>query len=310
MNRPQNSPLTIAAKAALFAALIASALPAQANAFEPAPAAPLRRAPSLAAPNSTAGTAVRAVLDAFGGALDAPPVGSLDAPTPVAGAKQETGPGKPEDDLSQPLKIVLILTVLALAPAILMTATSFTRILIVLSFVRRALSVPELPPNQVLVGLSLFLTCVVMQPVITEVHEQAVAPYMAETISAKVAAERSADALKKFLLDHVRDEDARLFLELTETETPETRAELPLTVLVPAFALSELRTAFQMGFLVYLPFLILDLVVSSILLSMGMFMLPPVVISTPFKVLLFILTDGWGLVVASVVRSFQHGGSS
>ncbi len=310
MNRPDRSRPGLAARIALTASLLVAAASAQGSAFEASSPADDRRAPATAAPNATAGAAVRAVLDAFGGALDAPLDGSAEQAVPSAGPKSETGPGKPEDDLAQPFKIILILTVLALAPAILMTATSFTRILIVLSFVRRALSVPELPPNQVLVGLSLFLTCVVMHPVITEVHEQAVAPYMAETISVRVAAERSADALKKFLLDHVRDEDARLFLELTETETPETRAELPLTVLVPAFALSELRTAFQMGFLVYLPFLILDLVVSSILLSMGMFMLPPVVISTPFKVLLFILTDGWGLVVVSVVRSFQNGGSS
>jgi flagellar biosynthesis protein FliP len=211
------------------------------------------------------------------------------------------------DDLAQPLKVVLVLTVLALAPAILMTATSFTRILIVLSFVRRALSVPELPPNQVLIGLSLFLTCVVMHPVISEVHEKAATPYLENQITLRVAGERAAESLKKFLLDHVRPEDARLFLELTESETPETREQTPLIVLVPAFALSELRTAFQMGFLVYLPFLILDLVVSSILLSMGMFMLPPVVISTPFKILLFILTDGWELVVRSVVRSFEGG---
>ncbi len=310
MNRPDRSRPGLAARIALTASLLVAAASAQGSAFEASSPADDRRAPATAAPNATAGAAVRAVLDAFGGALDAPLDGSADQAVPSAGPKSENSPGKPEDDLAQPFKIILILTVLALAPAILMTATSFTRILIVLSFVRRALSVPELPPNQVLVGLSLFLTCVVMHPVITEVHEQAVAPYMAETISVRVAAERSADALKKFLLDHVRDEDARLFLELTETETPETRAELPLTVLVPAFALSELRTAFQMGFLVYLPFLILDLVVSSILLSMGMFMLPPVVISTPFKVLLFILTDGWGLVVVSVVRSFQNGGSS
>ena len=264
-------------------------------------------APTAAAQlDGVAAAAVAAADAASKDLMDATP-DSVAAPAshPAAGEKS----GGLEDDLSQPLKVVLVLTVLAVAPAILMTATSFTRILIVLSFVRRALSVPELPPNQVLIGLSLFLTCVVMRPVMDEVYEQALNPYLSEQISLKVAADRASVALKKFLLDHVRDEDVRLFLELTETEAPETRAEVPLTVLVPAFAMSELRTAFQMGFLVYLPFLILDLVVSSILLSMGMFMLPPVVISTPFKILLFILTDGWELVAASIVRSFQRGGA-
>jgi flagellar biosynthetic protein FliP len=264
-------------------------------------------APTAAAQlDGVAAAAVAAADAASKDLMDATP-DSVAAPAsrPAAGEKS----GGLEDDLSQPLKVVLVLTVLAVAPAILMTATSFTRILIVLSFVRRAISVPELPPNQVLIGLSLFLTCVVMRPVMDEVYEQALNPYLAEEIPLKVAADRASVALKKFLLDHVRDEDVRLFLELTETEAPETRAEVPLTVLVPAFAMSELRTAFQMGFLVYLPFLILDLVVSSILLSMGMFMLPPVVISTPFKILLFILTDGWELVTASIVRSFQRGGA-
>lgn len=264
-------------------------------------------APTAAAQlDGVAAAAVAAADAAAKDLMDATP-DSVAAPASRP-AGTETPP-KPDDDLSQPLKVVLVLTVLAVAPAILMTATSFTRILIVLSFVRRAISVPELPPNQVLIGLSLFLTCVVMRPVMDEVYEQALNPYLAEEIPLKVAADRASVALKKFLLDHVRDEDVRLFLELTETEAPETRAEVPLTVLVPAFAMSELRTAFQMGFLVYLPFLILDLVVSSILLSMGMFMLPPVVISTPFKILLFILTDGWELVTASIVRSFQRGGA-
>jgi flagellar biosynthetic protein FliP len=209
------------------------------------------------------------------------------------------------EGLSGPVQIVLVLTVLALAPAILMTATSFTRILIVLSFIRRALSVPELPPNQVLVGISLFLTLLVMKPVITDVNDHALQPYLKKTITLTEAGKVGGDVLSKFLLKQSREEDVRLFVELTHEEMPESPEKVPLTVLIPAFALSELRTAFQMGFLIYLPFLILDLVISSVLLSMGMFMLPPVIISTPFKILLFVLVDGWDLVVKSLVESFR-----
>ncbi len=209
------------------------------------------------------------------------------------------------NDISGPLKVVLVLTVLALAPAILMTATSFTRILIVLSFVRRGLSIPELPPNQILIGLALFLSLIVMRPVIQDVNTNAVQPYLANQITLTQAADAGSHSISEFLLQHARDEDIHLFLDLSKAETPATAEDVPLTILIPAFALSELRTAFQMGFLVYLPFLILDLVVSSILLSMGMFMLPPVIISTPFKILLFVLVDGWDLVIRSLVQSFH-----
>ena len=232
----------------------------------------------------------------------------LDAPlTSVDAGSKPTSSGivlPKEEELSQPVKVVLILTVLALAPALLMTITSFTRILIVLSFVRRALSIPELPPNPVLIGLSIFLTVVVMRPVLTEIQSESLDPYLAGTISLKQAADKAAVPLSTFLRTHARDEDIKLFVDLSNDELPEKAEDLSLTVLIPAFALSELRTAFQMGFLIYLPFLILDLVTASILLSMGMFMLPPVVISTPFKILLFILVDGWDLVVRSLVNSF------
>lgn len=210
-----------------------------------------------------------------------------------------------EEDLSQPVKVVLILTILALAPALLMTVTAFTRILIVLSFVRRALSIPELPPNPVLIGLSIFLTVVVMKPVLSEVQTKSLEPYLDGRISLRQAADNAAEPLATFLRTHTRDEDIRLFVDLSNDELPEKAEDLGLTVLIPAFALSELRTAFQMGFLIYLPFLILDLVTASILLSMGMFMLPPVVVSTPFKILLFVLVDGWDLVVRSLVNSFS-----
>lgn len=209
------------------------------------------------------------------------------------------------DDLSGPVKIVLILTLLTLLPAILMTVTSFTRIVVVLGFVRRALAVQEIPPNQVVVGLSLFLTVLIMHPVISAVNEEALQPFLAEEITLGEAADLAGGELSSFLLHQTRDEDLIAMLDLTRTEKPERPEGVPLHVLVPAFALSELRTAFQMGFLVYLPFLIVDMVVASVLLSMGMFMLPPVIISTPFKILLFILVDGWDMVVMSVVKSFN-----
>ena len=209
------------------------------------------------------------------------------------------------DDLSPPVQIALVLTLLALAPALLMTVTCFTRIIIVLSFVRRALSVPELPPNQVLLGISFFLTLVIMNPVIQAVNDKALQPYLAKEMKLSVATDLAGNELAQFLSAQTRDEDLLMMVELTQTPVPETANDLPLRILIPAYALSELRTAFQMGFLVYLPFLIVDLVVASVLLSMGMFMLPPVIISTPFKILLFVLVDGWDLVVRSLFVSFQ-----
>jgi flagellar biosynthetic protein FliP len=209
------------------------------------------------------------------------------------------------EDLSSPMKIVLIFTALTVLPAIVMTVTSFTRIIIVLGFVRRALSVQEMPPNQVLIGLSIFLSFVIMHPVLSEVNEQALQPYLAETMSLADAAEKASRSLATFLHGQTNEKDVMLMVDITHTEKPERAEDLPLHLLIPAFALSELRTAFQMGFLVYLPFLIVDLVVASVLLSMGMFMLPPVIISTPFKILLFVLVDGWDLVVRALVQSFQ-----
>ena len=201
------------------------------------------------------------------------------------------------------IEIALILTLLSLAPAILLSVTAFTRIIIVLSFVRRALSVQELPPNQVLLGLALFLTLFVMAPVLEDVNETAVQPYLQGELTLNVAGERAAKPLRSFLLAHTREDDLRLFAEVSRIEEIRTPEETPLTIAIPAFVLSELKTAFQMGFLLFLPFLVIDFVVSSILLSMGMFMLPPIVISTPFKILLFVLVDGWNLVVTSLIRS-------
>jgi flagellar biosynthetic protein FliP len=218
--------------------------------------------------------------------------------------------------LSTAVEIALLLTILSLLPAVLITVTSFTRIVIVLSFVRRALSINELPPNPVLIGLALFLTLFVMEPVATDVYEDAWQPYQEGQLSSSEAANAAWSCMAGFLVNNTRQNELELFAELAQEDVvlaaddagvlPEPK-DLPISVVVPAFVLSELKTAFQMGFLLFLPFLVIDLVVSSILLSMGMFMLPPVMISTPVKILVFVLVDGWHLVCESVVTSFVGG---
>ncbi|MEZ5979740.1 MAG: flagellar type III secretion system pore protein FliP [Planctomycetota bacterium] len=218
-------------------------------------------------------------------------------------AAQGAGEEAPEGRLSSALEIVLLLTALSLLPAALISVTSFTRIVIVLSFVRRSLSTNELPPNPVLIGLALFLTTFVMRPVFTAMYEQAYVPYDAGEMSFEEATDVAWGQLSGFLVANTREAEISLFRDLSGDTSPEGDA-IPFTVIVPAFVLSELKTAFQMGFLLFLPFLVIDLVVSSVLLSMGMFMLPPVTISTPFKILLFVLVDGWSLVCESLVSSF------
>lgn len=207
------------------------------------------------------------------------------------------------------VEIVLLVTVLALAPAILVMVTSFTRIVIVLSFLRRALSTQELPPNQVIVGLSLVLTFLVMSPTFAAVKRDAIDPYLAErnAITQREAIERGVGHLRAFMFKQVRAQDVALFMELTKRPRKAegwTQADIPSEVLVSAFVIGELRRAFVMGFALFLPFLVIDMVVASLLVSMGMFMLPPVLVSLPFKILLFVLVDGWALVVGSLLRSF------
>lgn len=202
------------------------------------------------------------------------------------------------------IKLVLILTVLTLAPAILIMMTGFTRIIIVLSFLRQALGVQQMPPNQLLVGLALFLTFFIMGPAFTEINSQGVQPYLAGKIDQDQAIEKSLAPLRKFMFSQTRDQDLGLFIRLSKIEKPKTRADVPTMVLVPAFVISELKTAFQIGFIIFLPFLVIDIVASSVLMAMGMMMLPPVVISLPFKILLFVLVDGWGLIIGSMVKSF------
>ena len=211
----------------------------------------------------------------------------------------------PATSASTPVQLLVLLTLLAVLPGVLLAVTGFTRILIVLGFVRNALGTPTMPPNQILIGIAFFLTLFVMAPTLRVVENVAVKPYLAHRLTEKQAIERGLEPLRAFMFKQTRDSDLALFVRLAHEKRPRTRADVPTHVLVPAFVISELRTAFQIGFLIYLPFLIIDMVVASTLMSMGMMMLPPVLISLPFKVLLFVLVDGWHLVVQSLVGSFH-----
>jgi flagellar biosynthetic protein FliP len=202
------------------------------------------------------------------------------------------------------IRLILIMTVLTLAPAILIMMTSFTRIVIVFSFLRQAVGMPQLPPNQILIGLSLFLTLFIMGPAFKEINEKGLQPYMSGSMPQDQAITASLSPLRKFMFDQTRESDLSLFVRLAKIESPKTRADVPTIVLIPSFILSELKTAFQIGFIIFLPFLVIDVVSSSVLMAMGMMMLPPVVISLPLKVMLFVLVDGWGLLVGSMVKSF------
>lgn len=207
-------------------------------------------------------------------------------------------------ELVSVLRIMMMLTVLSLAPAILIMMTSFTRIIVVLSFIRQALGTQQMPPNQLLVGLALFLSFFVMAPTWKAISSQAVEPYLNERINQSVAYDRAEAPLREFMFAQTREKDLELFLSLSKEQKPKNRAGVPTYVLIPAFVISELKTAFQIGFMLYMPFLVLDMVVASVLMAMGMMMLPPVVVSLPFKLLLFVLVDGWELVVGSLVKSF------
>jgi flagellar biosynthesis protein FliP len=206
--------------------------------------------------------------------------------------------------ISAPLPIILLLTLISFLPAILVTMTSFTRIAIVFHFLRQALGTQEMPGNQVLVGLALFLTIFIMAPVGARINELAVTPVMNGEITVNEGIQRGAPPLREFMLKQTRENDLKLFLELSKAPKPKSKDDLSMTVVVPAYVISELKTGFQMGFFLFVPFLLIDLVVSTTLLSMGMLQLPPAMISLPFKVLLFVMIDGWNLVVGSIVRSF------
>lgn len=209
-----------------------------------------------------------------------------------------------EGGLSANIKILIFLTIISLAPSILIMLTSFTRIIIVLYFTRNALNTQTAPPNQVLVGLSLFLTLFIMGPIFTQINETAIKPLDAGQITQEQAIEIGLKPLREFMFEQTQTKDIQLFLDIAQITDIETQDDIPITVLIPSFVISELRSAFIMGFLIYIPFIIIDMVVASTLMSMGMMMLPPTTISMPFKILLFILADGWNLIIGNLVKTF------
>lgn len=221
-------------------------------------------------------------------------------PTLQIGVGATNEPGQ----VSIAIQVLLLLTVLALAPSILILMTSFTRLVIVFHFLRQAVGTQTMPPNQVLVGLSLFLTFFIMYPVFNRINEDAFQPYVAQTIGQEEAFNRALAPLREFMFKQTHEDDLAMFISMAKVERPQTFADIPTHVLIPSFIISELKTAFQIGFLIYIPFLMLDMVVASVLLSMGMMMLPPVMISLPFKLILFVMADGWRLMVGSLMQSF------
>ncbi|WP_270171842.1 flagellar type III secretion system pore protein FliP [Paenibacillus sp. SYP-B4298] len=237
--------------------------------------------------------------------LMVPLLSSHASANPLPGINIEIGNGD-EQPGSSALSLLLLITVLSIAPAILVLMTSFTRIVIVLGFVRTSLGTPTMPPNQVIVGLAMFLTFFVMAPTLGQVNEVALQPYLKGEMSQTEALSEAAKPMKEFMISHTRPKDLQLFMKYTQTEAPANVQDIPITVLVPAYALSELKSAFNMGFIIFIPFLVIDMVVASVLMAMGMMMLPPVMISLPFKILLFILVDGWYLVIQSLLRGFVN----
>lgn len=215
----------------------------------------------------------------------------------------DVGEGGPSST-ARIVQLVVILTVLTLAPSILVMATSFTRIVVVLSFLRSAIGAQQAPPNIVLISLALFLTGFIMAPTLEKINEDALQPLLAEAITEEQALERAIDPVRAFMLKHVREEDLQLFLNISDEPTPTAIEETPLKALAPAFMISELRRAFEIGFLLFIPFLVVDMLVASVLMSMGMMMLPPVMISLPFKLIFFVLVDGWRLVAGSLIQSY------
>ncbi|GAB4165743.1 MAG: flagellar type III secretion system pore protein FliP [Geothermobacteraceae bacterium] len=222
-------------------------------------------------------------------------------PTLTVGIGEANSPG----EVSTALQILVLLTVLSVAPAILLMTTAFTRIVVVLSFVRQAMGTQQMPPNQVIIGLSLFLTFFVMAPVFSKINETALKPYLDGKLPQQQALEKAVDPMRDFMFRQTDEKDLTLLVALTSEEQPDKIDDVPTMTLIPAFMLSELKRAFQIGFLIYVPFLVIDMVVASVLMAMGMMMLPPPIISLPFKLLLFVLVDGWGLVVGSLVQSFN-----
>ncbi len=223
---------------------------------------------------------------------------------PIPTIKIGIGEAKDAGEVSVLIQILALLTILSLAPAILIMMTSFTRLIVVFSFLRQTLGTQQLPPNQILVGLSLFLTFFIMTPVWQTVHEKALIPYQEKKITQGQAIDEALKPVRQFMLRQTREKDLALFINISKIPPPKNAEDIPTTILIPAYMISELKTAFQIGCILYIPFIIVDMVISSVLLSMGMMMLPPMMISLPFKIVLFVLVDGWNLVVGSLVRSF------
>jgi len=226
------------------------------------------------------------------------------APVPLPSLNIGVGTATKPAEVATTIQIFLLLTVLSLAPSLLIMTTSFTRIVVVLSFLRTALGTQQAPSNQIILALSLFLTFFIMTPVWQQINRDAYQPYKAGTITQEQAFEKAVQPVRKFMLSQTREKDLGLFVSLSKQARPKNADDIPTLTIVPAFMISELRTAFQIGFLIYIPFIVVDMVVASVLMSMGMMMLPPVMISLPFKILLFVLVDGWGLVISSLVKSF------
>ena len=226
---------------------------------------------------------------------------AVSLPTVTIGVNEADTP----QQVSTALQVIFLLTILSIAPAIILMTTCFTRIVIVLGFVRQAMGTQNMPPTQVLIGLALFLSFFIMSPVINEINNTALQPYLNETITQPQALEKAVEPMRQFMFSQVEEAELMLFVEMTLSEEPFDQKDIPTLTLIPAFMLSEMKKAFQMGFMIYIPFLVIDMIVASILMSMGMMMLPPVIISMPFKLLLFVLVDGWGLVVGSLVKSFS-----
>jgi flagellar biosynthetic protein FliP len=234
------------------------------------------------------------------------PPGSSDTSDPTISINVDGLDGSKGQKPGQSVVIILLLTVLAIAPALLVTLTSFTRIVIVLSLTRNALGLTAIPPNQVVIGLSLFLSLFVMAPTLQEMNKDALKPLLDGKMSYSEAFDAAQKPMRSFMLEQTRKSELKLFINASGDEKPKTRDDIKMTTLIPAFVLSELKTAFIIGFVIFVPFLIIDLVISSALMSMGMFMLPPVLVSLPFKLLLFVMVDGWALVVHSLITSFNH----
>lgn len=225
--------------------------------------------------------------------------------TPDLSLRLSAGQAEPEK-VSLLLEILFLLTILSIAPSIMLTITSFTRIIIVFSFLRQAMGTQQMPPNQILASLAIFLTVVIMMPVAKDINDNALQPYLSERIGFTEALKKAEVPIRTFLFKHTREKDLSVFYAVTKMEPPKNKDEVPTLIVMAGYMISELKTGFTLGFLIYIPFLILDMVVSSILLAMGMMMLPPVMISLPFKLLLFVMVDGWNLLTASLVNSFAQ----